>query len=263
MYPILVTVGPFTLYSYGILLVIAFIVSTWLATRASHRLPPARRAIGAEQLVDCASLALLGGVVGARLLYVILQRELFLQSPRETLAIWHGGLVWYGGLVGGLLAAWGYVRWKRLAFLRVMDQFVPFLALGHGIGRVGCFLNGCCYGKPTTDWWGVTFPGHAQPVIPTQLVEAVGLVVLAGILWRVQRAPVGDRPGGLFGLYLMGYAVLRFFLEFLRGDQVSGWAGLTLPQLLSGGIWLVGLFLVVRRARRYPPATQWSMNRRP
>ncbi|MDP3723298.1 MAG: prolipoprotein diacylglyceryl transferase [Candidatus Omnitrophota bacterium] len=247
MHPILVTVGPCTLYSYGVLLVIAFVVSTWLASRAARRLPPAQRAIGAEQLVDCASLALLSGVVGARLFYIILQRELFLQSPWEVLAVWHGGLVWYGGLAGGLLAAWGYVRWKRLSFLGVLDQFAPFLAVGHAIGRVGCFLNGCCYGKPTGAWWGVTFPGHAQPVIPTQLLEAAGLIVLSVALRRIQRGRLTERRGALFGVYLMGYAVLRFVLEFLRGDQASGWAGLTLPQFMSVGVWLVGLFLVVRR----------------
>jgi phosphatidylglycerol:prolipoprotein diacylglycerol transferase len=200
-------------------------------------------AITAEQVVDFSCLSLLGGILGARLFYVILQWEFFMSSPQEMPAIWRGGLVWYGGFLGGTLAGWFYVRAKRLVFLRVMDQFIPFLVLGHAIGRVGCFLNGCCYGKPTGTWCGLVLPGQATAVLPTQLFESLGLLVLYLVLRRLQRGAFLSRPGRLFSLYLMSYAALRFLMEFLRGDQTAFWAGLTLQQLIGLGLFVIGLGL--------------------
>ena len=246
MHPILLKLGPVTLYCYGAMLVVAFVVTTWLAARAAHQLPPHLMAISPQQITDFSCWSLLGGIVGGRLLYIMLKWEFFASAPQELPAIWHGGLVWYGGFLGGVLAGWGYIRSQRLSFLRVMDQFIPFLALGHAIGRVGCFLNGCCYGKPTELWCGVTFPGQSARVLPTQLFEAGGLVVLFGVLRRLQQPEWLRRPGWLFGLYLMSYAGLRFIIEFLRGDQPAWWAGLTLQQLISLGVFCAGLGLLTR-----------------
>ena len=227
-------------------MVIALAVATWQATRAARRLPPTLLAIRPEQLADFTCLALLGGVVGGRLFYVVLEWEWFRRNPWELFAIWHGGLVWYGGFLGGLIAGWSYARAKRLAWLRVIDQLIPFLALGHAIGRLGCFLNGCCYGRPTDAWWGVVFPDHAEAVLPTQLVEAAGLFLLYGVLRWLQRPRLLARPGGLLARYLMGYGLLRFGMEFLRGDQTIWWAGLTLQQLISLSIFIVGSILYKR-----------------
>ena len=281
MHPILFRFGPLTLYTYGVMLVVAFLVSTWLAIRAARRLPPALVAITDEQLLDFSSLTLLGGIAGARLFYILLQWELFVSAPQELLAIWHGGLVWYGGLAGGLLAGWLYIHFasrnvsggiNKIArpplafargpqrgipkpraeggagyFMRVMDQCIPFGVLGHAIGRLGCFLNGCCYGKPTESWCGVVFPGQPTAVLPTQLFEAFGLLTLFLILRKLQRPSLLRHPGRLFGVYLVSYAVLRFGLEFLRGDQTIWWAGLTLQQLISVGILVAGIGLVLKR----------------
>ena len=244
MHPVLFTIGPITLYTYGAMMVVAFLAATGLAVQDARTLPREWVAIAPEQLMDFACVSLLGGVIGGRLLYVGLQWDAFLRQPLEMPAVWHGGLVWYGGLFGGLLGGWLYVRRKRLAFLRVMDQFIPFGALGHAIGRVGCFLNGCCYGRPTDAWYGVTFPGHAHPVIPTQLIEAGALTVLYGLLRRMRRPRLLQYPGRVFGWYLVSYAVLRFLIEFLRGDQTALWAGLTLQQLVSGGVFAAGLYLI-------------------
>jgi len=245
MHPILFSIGPLTLYTYGVMLAIAFTVSTWLAARAARRMPPERVAISAGQLWDFSSVALFGGIAGGRLFYVLLHWEWFLDSPQDIIAIWRGGLVWYGGFLGGVLAGWGYVRAKRLVFLRVLDQLIPFVALGHAIGRVGCFFNGCCYGRVTQAWCGVVFPGQSLPVLPTQLMEAGGLLVLFfGLRKMTQRPWVLSRPGRLLGLYLVSYAGLRFAIEFLRGDQSVLWAGLTLQQLISLGVFLAGLCLL-------------------
>lgn len=235
MHPVLVELGPFTVYTYGAMMVLAFIASTWLAAKAARRLPPAERAISAEQIPDFSCVSLLGGIVGGRLFYVLLQWELFARAPQEALAIWHGGLVWYGGFLGGVAAGWLYARAKGLSFLRVLDQFIPFLALGHAIGRIGCFLNGCCYGKPG--------------VPPPQLLESAGLFAIFALLRSFQRGPVRRYPGRLFGVYLVLYAALRTGIEGLRGDQSIVWAGLTLQQLISVGVLIVGCLLYrVRRS---------------
>ena len=233
MHPILVKLGPVTLYSYGVMLVLAFVTASWLAVRVTRELPAAQRAIPPERIVDFFSLALVGGLLGARFLYVALYWEVIAAAPLEVVAIWHGGLVWYGGLLRGIVAGVFYARAHRLDGLRVFDQCIPFLVLGHGIGRVGCLLNGCCYSK--------------LAAVPTQPLEALGLLLLYGVLRFLQRPALLQYPGRLFGGYLVGYAVLRFFLEFLRGDQVAWWLGLTLQQVISIGMLLAGVILWRRR----------------
>ena len=246
MHPTLFKFGPLMLSSYGAMLILGFWACTRLAQRRARRLPPESRAITAEELIDVTSLSLLGGIVGGRLLYALLHGAWFLESPWELLKLWHGGLVWYGGFIGGLLAGWFYVRARRLDFLRVLDQCIPFLPLGHALGRIGCFLNGCCYGRPTEAWCGVLFPGHPGPVLPTQLFEAAGLCVLFLVLRLLQQPAMLRHRGRLFGLYLIGYAALRFGLEFLRGDQTVFWWGLTLQQIISVGMIVIGGILVAR-----------------
>ncbi len=248
MHPILLTLGPVTLYSYGAMMVCAFLLVTFLSWRAARKLPYGFVAITPTQLVDFTCVALLGGILGARAFFIALRWEDFARVPMEIPALWHGGLVWYGGFIGGVLRAWWYTRANHLSFLRVMDQFIPFLALGHAIGRIGCFLNGCCYGLPTQSWCGVVFPGHAEAVLPTQLFEAVGLLALYVGLRVLQRPGVLQYPGRVFGAYLLGYGVLRLVMEFLRGDQTVFWMGLTLQQLISVAVVLMGCGLLIRRA---------------
>ena len=245
MHPVLFTVGPVTIYSYGVMLVTCVLAGVWLACRDAGRLPPERRALAADRIADWAAAVLLGGILGGRVLYVALHWPLFAAAPLQAFAIWRGGLVWYGGFAGGALGAWLYLRAHRVPFLQAADQLIPFVALSHAIGRVGCFLNGCCYGRPTEAWYGVQFPGQPGPVIPTQLLEAVGLVALFVFLRSARRWPALQRPGQVFGLYLLGYAALRFLVETLRGDQPR-WHALTLPQLVSLSLVLVGLSLLKR-----------------
>ena len=250
MHPILLKLGPATIYSYGAMLVAAFLIATRLAVLAASRLPPGVGAMSPEQTLDMSCWSLLGGIVGGRLFYVALQPDLFLQTPLEVVALWHGGLVWYGGFLGGVFAAWLYARSQRLQALAALEQLIPFVALGHAIGRVGCFLNGCCYGRPTQTWCGVVFPGHDTPVLPTQLFETLGLLIIYAALRILQQRSTGSRsPGRILGWYLVSYAVLRFFLEFLRGDQTAWWLGLTLQQTISIGLFFGGTLLLQRWVR--------------
>jgi phosphatidylglycerol:prolipoprotein diacylglycerol transferase len=149
-----------------------------------------------------------------------------------------------------MLAQALFVARRGLNVLRVTDQVVPVVALGHAIGRLGCFANGCCYGKPTTAWWGVVFPGHLEAVVPTQLIESAGLAVLFLILRMLQKPALLERPGKLFGWYLLGYGLLRVAIESWRGDQTAVWAGMTLAQLLSLILTVAGLLLVSDTMRK-------------
>ncbi len=246
MYPVLCKLGPFTVYSYGVAMVAAFLAATWLATQAARRLPQGQAAIPPDQLPDVASVVILGGILGARALYVALHWDGFLAHPLELFAIWHGGLVFYGGVAGSVLAGWLYARAKGLSLLLIADQLIPFVALAHAIGRIGCFLNGCCYGWPTGAWYGVLFPGHDAPVIPTQLIEAAGLFGLFLALSRAQTAGRLAQRGALFGRYLAGYGLLRFVVEFLRGDQTRWLAGMTLQQVISIALLMAGTVLIFR-----------------
>ncbi len=240
-------VGPLTIYSYGLLLMVGFLAATWLAQRDAAHPIPGRTVLTPPQFVDAAMLALVGGLFGGRLFFVIQHWDLYHLFPAEIAAIWHGGLIWYGGLLGGVAAALGYLLWRKIPVWRGLDQMIPYVVLAHAIGRVGCFLNGCCYGSPTSAWYGVHFPQLPEPVIPTQLIEAAALGLGFLGLRRLQRAGWAGIPGRTFATYLAGYALLRFALEFLRGDQRVRWATLTLQQWISVAALALGLGLLARR----------------
>ena len=254
---ILLQFGPLTIYSYGVMLVAAFLVVTWLMEQDAKRLPPLRVALKPPQIVDMACLVMLGGVLGARLLFIVKYWDMFRVYPWEMPAIWHGGLIWYGGFFGGLLTAAVYARVLGVSFLRMVDQYIPYIPLAHAIGRLGCFLNGCCYGKITHAWYGVTFPGHPGPRIPTQIIEAVLLFALCIALRRLQRTSVMDYLGRIFALDLFSYGLMRFAVEFLRGDQKVVWFGLTVQQDVSLVLVAAGalLWMGARRATLPPGAS--------
>ncbi|MBI4353843.1 MAG: prolipoprotein diacylglyceryl transferase [Candidatus Omnitrophica bacterium] len=245
MHPILFTLGPITIYSYGVAMALAFLIAMTLAAHDARTSLKGLVPLHDATLLDWGAFVMIGGVVGGRLLYVLLNWDSYRTSPLEIFALWHGGLVWYGGLAGGILAQALFAARRHLSFLRITDQVAPVVALGHAIGRLGCFANGCCYGKPTTAWWGVVFPDHLDAVIPTQVIESVGLMILFLVL-RMLQGKIGDtnnlqRPGRLFGWYLVGYGLLRAGIESWRGDQPTVWAGMTLAQLISLGLVMTGL----------------------
>jgi len=244
MHPILFKLGPLTIYSYGVALAIAFLLVVWLARRATARSLRGLVPMSEQALVDWAVWTVVGGILGGRLFYVLVNWESYATQPHEIFALWHGGLVWYGGFLGGVLATWLYLRTYGYPFLRGADQVMPFVAVGHAVGRIGCFANGCCYGKPTVAWFGVQFPGQPHPVVPTQLIESASLFVLYLILRRLQTPPILRRQGLVFGVYLIGYALIRFWLEFWRGDQPVIWNGLTMHQLISFALLLIGVGLM-------------------
>ncbi|PIQ81979.1 MAG: prolipoprotein diacylglyceryl transferase [Candidatus Omnitrophica bacterium CG11_big_fil_rev_8_21_14_0_20_64_10] len=231
MRPILFNIGPFPVHAYGLLLAAGFITALTVAARRASR-----RGLSADSIQSLGLTALLCGILGARAAYVGLNWDFFRWALWEIPRLDHGGLVFYGGLIGGALG----VLWKiwrlKLPLGMTLDLLTPALALGHAFGRVGCFLNGCCYGKPTDGPWGMVFFHGDSPRHPTQLYEMTALIVLFLFLSRLEGRP--HRPGSVFWSYGLLYGAWRFGIEFLRGDNPI-WSGLTSFQWIS--IPLMGL----------------------
>ena len=242
MHPILFKLGPLTFYSYGLMLAIGFFVSTSLAARYA-------RCIGTkitqDQLTNLCFFSFFAGIAGARTLYLLMNLDYYSVNPHEIIRLDHGGLIWYGGLVAGVITASLYLRFHKLPFWEVGDTIAPFLALAHAFGRIGCFLNGCCFGKPTHSIFGMYFPNRLISIHPTQLYSAVGLfsIFFFLLLWRRWQKFTGE----IILVYGFSYAAGRFGIEFLRGDNRPIWLGLTLSQFLSIPLAILCLTLWVRK----------------
>jgi phosphatidylglycerol:prolipoprotein diacylglycerol transferase len=233
VHPILFKLGPLTVHSYGVLLMIGFVAGVAWSVREG-----ARRGLSADQIIDTSLTMLVGGIVGARLLFVLVDSKVF-SSPAQWFQIWEGGLSFHGSLIGGTLALiWAARRW-RLPMLPLMDSMAPSVGLGYAIGRVGCFLNGCCYGGACSLPWATRFydptvPGGVTPPShPVQLYASVGGLAIFGILaWMSKRQQYNGQLA--LGFFLL-YSVLRFFEEFFRAGVTSDivWNGFTDVQLYS------------------------------
>ncbi|MFH0826661.1 MAG: prolipoprotein diacylglyceryl transferase [Candidatus Omnitrophota bacterium] len=224
MHPEICTLGPFTIYSYGLMLAIAFAVSTFLLTRQAKK-----QGIPEDAIFNLAFIVFIAGVMGARLFYVIENFPHYLRNPLEVIMLQYGGLSWFGGLIAGLTAGVFYLRKKKLPILKVIDLLVPFVALGQSIGRIGCLLNGCCYGKAAAV--GLYFPVHQFILIPVQIYSSVFLLAIFVILRILQERPHPE--GQILCAYLLLYSVKRFFIEFWRADNQLIFLRLTLFQVLS------------------------------
>jgi phosphatidylglycerol:prolipoprotein diacylglycerol transferase len=234
--------GSFAIYWYGVFVAAGFLVGIWTAARRAPL-----QGLAAERVVDLGPWLIVGALVGARTLYVISYwNEEFRQAPWwEIFMFRKGGLVFYGGFIGACVACLLYTRARKLPLLLVADVMAPSIALGHAFGRLGCLMNGCCYGHSCDLPWAIHYPaGHETyplAVHPTQVYESLLNLALYGALaWFYRRRKI---EGQVFAAYLVGYALLRFSVEFFRGDYpvryLGGWA--TPAQLLSLVIFGVGL----------------------
>ena len=242
MYPVLFRIGDFAVTSFGAFVALGALAGIWLFRRELRHsgLP--------EDGVDAAVAGVLGGLAGAKLLWVF---EHFGEEPVLSLLFSRGGLSWFGGLAGGVLAGLVVMQRRRLPKVPVLAAATPALAAGHAIGRIGCFLVGDDYGRPTSLPWGVAFPEGLPPttvpVHPTQLYEAAALVPLVFLLLRCRRR--GASPSFVLGLYLVLAGTIRFAIEFLRvNERVLG--VLTVAHLAALAAVAVGVVLLVRREPR-------------
>ena len=241
MYPVLFRIGGFEVTSFGVMVALGALVGLWVFQRELRRsrLP--------DSAVDSAIAGVIGGMAGAKLLWVF---EHLGEEPFFALLLSRGGLSWFGGFAGGVLAGLWVMHRRRLPKIAVLAAAAPALAVGHAIGRIGCFLVGDDYGRPTSLPWGVAFPEGVPPtsvpVHPAQLYEAAALVPLAWLLfrWRTQGRP----DTFVLGAYLVLAGAIRFAIEFIRVDvRVVG--PLSVAHLASLGAIAVGVMLLVGTKR--------------
>ncbi len=234
MFPTICQIGPLTVYSYGLMLAIAVITCTVLCRRDAKKI-----GIAPDIISDLGFWLLVSGIIGARIFYILTFWPTFENNWLEMIMIQHGGLSWQGGLILGALTGVWYVRRKKLDVLLMLDLVAPYLGLGQAIGRIGCFLNGCCYGKEVA--WGVYFPSLDERVHPTQLYDMTGLVLIFFLLkWFQKHTNV---KGKVFVVYFAAAAGLRFVIEFFRGDHTETYFGLSLYQLVCLGLITVALVI--------------------
>jgi len=218
VHPILFRIGKVNVYSWGFMLAIAVIVAIFGISKMFEK-----EGYEKDTALDLIIITVLSGLLGARLLYVLIyQWDMFTNNPLVVFSLTNGGfsgLVWYGGFFGGLIAFVIYIWKKNLSFWKIADIFAPFTALGYGIVRIGCFLNGCCYGKVTDSAFGVVFPYvDAFPRHPTQLYSsAANILIFIFLMWYLPRKKF---DGQIFLIYLMTYSIYRFVVEFFRANLV-------------------------------------------
>ena len=227
LHPILFSAGSLHFPTYGALMVLAILGAICIILRLGRR-----EGLASAELLDFSTWLLLVALFGAKVLMVLSNWDYYRQYPGEIISrsTFLAGGVFYGGFIAALLFAAWYIRLKHLPFWKVVDVYAPAISLGLGVGRIGCFAAGCDYGKPTSSAWGVVFTSPVAhevsgvplgiPLYPTQpIMSLASLSIFAILMWRYPRK---SRDGEIFVLYLALYAVARFFIEFLRGDEDRG-----------------------------------------
>ena len=234
MHPDLFSIGPLTLHTYGLLIAIGFITGLIIAIRTGKR-----QGIDPQQTMDLGFLLIIGGIIGSRIVYVLINFSYYMENPFDMFKLWQGGLVFSGGLLAALIAGMFYIRRHGLNVLQVGDIWAPSIAIGQAIGRIGCYMAGCCYGKLTSVPWAVTFtnPGSIAPLNiplhPTQLYDSFSNFVIFIILLIL-----GARKkynGQVFLWFLIMHSTARLLIERFRGDDrgVLLGTGWTMTQFIA------------------------------
>ncbi|OFV91617.1 MAG: prolipoprotein diacylglyceryl transferase [Acidobacteria bacterium RIFCSPLOWO2_12_FULL_65_11] len=257
MYPKLLELGPITVYTYGVLLAASYLLGLKLAMVRANT-----RGLDSTRVLDLGIYIIISALIGAKLLLLITDFRTFRVDPRELLTLVRSGGVFYGGLIAAVGVALWYIGRAGLPLWTTCDVFAPGIALGHVVGRFGCFFAGCCYGRPTTAPWGITFtdPFAAAnvgtpldiPLHPTQLYEAGAEFLILTLLLATERR---GRPfaGRTFWLYMLLYAVSRFIIEFYRGDERGSVGMFSTSQFISVLLAPLAIGMLVYLARRVEP----------
>ncbi|MEX1183816.1 MAG: prolipoprotein diacylglyceryl transferase [Gemmatimonadota bacterium] len=272
MYPEILRIGDFAITSFGLMMFLSFVTAAWITGKQLERYGMPK-----ELAWDVLAWVAIGGIAGAKLYYLGLHIEDLIADPMGQ-ALSRGGLVWYGGLIGGVVAYYFQIRSKKLPVATMFDATAPALAIGYAVGRIGCFLVGDDYGKYTDGPFGIAFPQGAPvstagylrsigetnvpasiadsvvvPVHPTQLYEVGLALIMFAILWRLGRHR-GLRAGQLFAVYLALYGVERFMIEFVRAKSDRFVLGLSTSQIASITLLAIAAFLWWRQSRKAAPA---------
>ncbi len=255
MFPFVFHIGSFYLPTYGVLVSLAFLVGLWVAARLARR-----SGLDSEAVLNLGIYVAIAGIVGAKLLMVLFDLNYYLSNPGElfSLATFQSAGIFYGGFLLALAVAFLYMRRKKLPGLATADVFAPAIALGHAIGRLGCFSAGCCWGVPSHLPWAVTFTNpEAHRIVgvplgmslqPTQLYEAAAEAVIFAVLLRRFHRP--HAPGTIIGWYLVLYSTARFLVEFVRAHDASNpyYGPFVVEQWIALALIGLGAWLILRRA---------------
>jgi phosphatidylglycerol:prolipoprotein diacylglycerol transferase len=266
MYPILFEIWGFPVYTYGVLLAAAYLLGLQFAlTRAKAR------GLDANRVMDLGIWIIVSALIGAKLLLLVVEWDIYRRDPAELMTLVRSGGVFYGGLILAVLVAFWYMWRHRLPLWSVSDVFAPGIALGHVIGRMGCFFAGCCFGRETTVPWAITFTSEYasrnvgtpinRPLHPTQLYEAGAELLILAILLATERKG-RPYPGRTFWGYMLLYGISRFVIEFYRGD-IRGTLGMfSTSQFVSMLIVPISIVMLILLARRPVPAPHAAAARR-
>lgn len=244
MHPIFLKLGGLEIRWYGVMAALGFL-SAYFIIYLNRK----RAGMNSDQVASLLFVSIICGIGGARIFYVIRFWNQFRGNLLEIFRIDHGGLVFYGGFFLVIAALFIFCHKNKLNLPAVLDIIAPGLAIGHAFGRIGCFLNGCCYGKPTQCFLGVTYPENSAPgqhyheltLHPVQLYEATANVVFFLILLFMMKRV---KRGQLMSIYIFGYGTLRFCDEFFRGDHTNLWFG-TLTQAQVTGLILIPIGIIL------------------
>ncbi len=253
MHPILIRLGPLTIHTYGFLIALGFLVGLGLAMHQAKK-----EGIPTDRITDLGFYILLAAIVGSRLLFIFINAGHYIKNPLDVFKIWEGGLVFYGGVILAVPIAIWYVKRAGLGIWSTADIFAPSIAIGHAFGRIGCYAAGCCYGKTAEALpWGVIFtdPECLAPLNtalhPVQLYEAGGEFINFIFLVAIRRHKTFN--GQIFIAYLLIYSVIRFIVEFFRGDTGRGFlvSQISVSQGISILMFVAAAagFMVLRRRR--------------
>ena len=261
MYRYLLTIGDFQIPAYGVMAVIGYLVGIYVMNKEAER-----NGIKPLLIQSLSMWIIVGMLIGARIWYVWENWELFSSDILSIFKLWEGGMVFYGGFIGGFIGGILFIKIAKLPLAKVMDIAAPGVAIAIAIGRIGCFLNGCCYGKITDSRIGVCFPArwnppaywehlqqglipqgasHSLPVIPTQLISTLNLLIIFGILWRIRKK--GFFNGFLFTLFIGLYGLQRFIVDFLRHYSQNALIlkYLTLSQITSIFLMITSITVII------------------
>ena len=265
MHPILFEIGNFPVYTYGVLLAAAYLLGLQFALVRARAL-----GLDANRVMDLGIWIIISALIGAKLLLLIVDFDTFRTSPSEMLTLMRSGGVFYGGLIAAVAVAFWYMRRHKLPVWSVSDAFAPGIALGHVIGRMGCFFAGCCFGRSTDVPWAVTFTNEYArqnvgtplniPLHPTQLYEAGAELLILGFLLLLERR---GRPfaGRTFWTYMLVYGITRFIIEFYRGDARGMVGTFSTSQFVSIVLVPLSILMLVLLSRRPSPERKVATGR--
>lgn len=242
MHPILFSVGPFKIYSYGLFMAMGLLVTIFFIEKKAAGI----KGISAAGISHLCLIVFIFALLGARLMYILTNLSFYRDQPLEILMLHHGGLMFHGGIIIGLIAAWWYLKKSKLPILSVLDIVALYLPIGQAIGRIGCLLNGCCFGRESTLPWAIRLVPETVTRHPAQIYASIGSLIIFIILRLVSQRMHqygATTKGTIFSLYLILYPINRIVVEGFRADLPRIWMGLSLTQLLSVVIFICGMVI--------------------